>query len=415
MGRGSESNEMQSRNRNVARLTVGLCFLVALLEGYDIQAAGVAAPGLARALGLQSDALGLFFSASTIGMLIGASVGGWLADRKGRKTVLLVAVALFGLFSLGTAWAASLPMLVMMRALTGLGMGAALPVLITLAAESSPHGAARAVALMYAGTPIGGALAGVSSMAADRWQTIFLWGGLLPLLVLPALALWLKENPAFAVKGKGRDNRSSVPAGATFAQGRWGLTLLLWCAFLASMLVFYLMLNWTPMLLAQKGLSRNLVGFFQATVNISGALALLFLSPLLSGRFQIGMATIVYGMIVAGLVMTAWVPPSLVLIIVAAMVLGAGLLMAQAVLYATGPRLYPAAVRATGTGAAVAVGRIGSVLGPVIAGAVLSVGVSPGLLLLLLVPVVVVAMIANLGVLTGVARRHPDGEAGQAS
>lgn len=390
--------EDQSAKRSRPRLTVGLCFLVALLEGYDIQAAGVAAPGLSRALRLPADALGLFFSASTVGMLAGAWLGGWLADHKGRKAVLLLSVALFGIFSLATAWSASLSMLILMRLLTGLGMGAALPVLITLAAESNPRSATRAVALMYAGTPIGGAIAGMSSILADRWQTIFLWGGLLPLLVLPLLALGLKADGAPASPGMPED-RERTAARASFLRGRLAPTLLLWCAFLAAMLVFYLMLNWTPMLLAQKGLSKGQIGFFQAVVNISGALALILLSPLLSGRHQTKMAMGAYLLIIAGLLTTAWMPPSTLLVLVAASMLGAGLLTAQSVLYASGPRLYPTEVRATGTGAAIAVGRVGSVTGPVVAGAVLSVGVSPALLMVLIVPVVVIAMLANFGVL----------------
>lgn len=390
--------EDQSAKRSRPRLTVGLCFLVALLEGYDIQAAGVAAPGLSRALRLPVDALGLFFSASTVGMLAGAWLGGWLADHKGRKAVLLLSVALFGIFSLATAWSASLSMLILMRLLTGLGMGAALPVLITLAAESNPRSATRAVALMYAGTPIGGAIAGMSSILADRWQTIFLWGGLLPLLVLPLLALGLKADGAPASPGMPED-RERTAARASFLRGRLAPTLLLWCAFLAAMLVFYLMLNWTPMLLAQKGLSKGQIGFFQAVVNISGALALILLSPLLSGRHQTKMAMGAYLLIIAGLLTTAWMPPSTLLVLVAASMLGAGLLTAQSVLYASGPRLYPTEVRATGTGAAIAVGRVGSVTGPVVAGAVLSVGVSPALLMVLIVPVVVIAMLANFGVL----------------
>ena len=391
--------EDQSAKRSRPRLTVGLCFLVALLEGYDIQAAGVAAPGLSRALRLPADALGLFFSASTVGMLAGAWLGGWLADRKGRKAVLLLSVALFGIFSLATAWSASLSMLILMRLLTGLGMGAALPVLITLAAESNPRSATRAVALMYAGTPIGGAIAGMSSILADRWQTIFLWGGLLPLLVLPLLALGLKADGASSLSSGKPENPEQVAARDSFLRGRWAPTLLLWCAFLAAMLVFYLMLNWTPMLLAQKGLSKGQIGFFQAFVNISGALALILLSPLLSGRHQTKMAMGAYLLIIAGLLTTAWMPPSTLLVLVAASMLGAGLLTAQSVLYASGPRLYPTEVRATGTGAAIAVGRVGSVTGPVVAGAVLSVGVSPALLMVLIVPVVVIAMLANFGVL----------------
>src|SRR5687767_8506537 len=119
---------------NVA-ITVALCFLVAVVEGFDIQAMGVAAPRLAPQFGLSAEQMGWVFSISNIGLVIGASTGGWLADRVGRKPVFIGAVLTFGVFTLLTTVTSSFGELFAMRALAGLGFGAALPNMMAVAAE----------------------------------------------------------------------------------------------------------------------------------------------------------------------------------------------------------------------------------------------------------------------------------------
>ncbi|GHK50937.1 hypothetical protein KPZU09_06730 [Klebsiella pneumoniae] len=151
-------------------VTIGLCFMVALMEGLDLQAAGIAAVGMAQAFALDKMQMGWIFSAGILGLLPGALVGGMLADRHGRKRILLGSVLLFGLFSLATALAWSFPTLLLARLLTGVGLGAALPNLIALTSEAAgSRFRGRAVSLMYCGVPIGAALAaalGFSGLAA---------------------------------------------------------------------------------------------------------------------------------------------------------------------------------------------------------------------------------------------------------
>ena len=162
-------------------LTVGLCFMVALMEGLDLQAAGIAAVGMAQAFALDKMQMGWIFSAGILGLLPGALVGGMLADRYGRKRILLGSVLLFGLFSIATALAWNYPTLLLARLLTGVGLGAALPNLIALTSEAAgPRFRGRAVSLMYCGVPIGAALAaalGFFGLAA-AWQTVFWVGGI---------------------------------------------------------------------------------------------------------------------------------------------------------------------------------------------------------------------------------------------
>lgn len=233
---------------NPSRLvvTIGLCFMVALMEGLDLQAAGIAAVGMAQAFALDKMQMGWIFSAGILGLLPGALVGGMLADRHGRKRILLGSVLLFGLFSLATAVAWSFPTLLLARLLTGVGLGAALPNLIALTSEAAgSRFRGRAVSLMYCGVPIGAALAaalGFSGLAA-AWQTIFWIGGVVPLLLIPLLMRWLPESQAF------QRAEASVPLRTLFAPGQAAATLLLWLGYFFTLLVVYILINWLPMLL----------------------------------------------------------------------------------------------------------------------------------------------------------------------
>jgi len=183
-----------------ARTTVMFCVLAALCEGIDLQGAGVAAPGI-RAEFLAGPAqLGSFLSASTFGLFVGALIGGRYADRIGRKSVLVVSIAIFGLCSLLTPLAHDMSSLSIARLLTGLGLGGALPNLIALTSESSPSDRRSAnVALVYSGAPFGGAIASAVSlvMGASHWRWIFLVGGIAPLLLTPFMARALPESAAF--------------------------------------------------------------------------------------------------------------------------------------------------------------------------------------------------------------------------
>ena len=166
-----------------------LAFLAAVIEGFDLQAAGVAVPKLAPAFGLTPQQIGLFFSAATFGLIFGALAGGRIADAWGRRTGLVIALVAFGVFSIATAYTATFEQLVVMRFLTGVGLGGALPNLVNIAAESTdPANRGKAVSIMYAGIPLGGAIAsGVSMLGlhGGDWHSIFLIGGILPLILVP--------------------------------------------------------------------------------------------------------------------------------------------------------------------------------------------------------------------------------------
>lgn len=231
-------------------LTIGLCFMVALMEGLDLQAAGIAAVGMAQAFSLDKMQMGWIFSAGILGLLPGALVGGMLADRHGRKRVLIVSVMLFGLFSIATALAWSFPTLLLARLMTGVGLGAALPNLIALTSEAAgPRFRGTAVSLMYCGVPIGAALAAALGFSglASAWQTVFWVGGVVPLLLVPMLVRWLPESAVF------HTGAQPAPLRTLLAPGNASATLLLWLCYFFTLLVVYMLINWLPMLLVEQG------------------------------------------------------------------------------------------------------------------------------------------------------------------
>ncbi|NBG92287.1 3-(3-hydroxy-phenyl)propionate transporter MhpT [Pseudomonas sp. 9.1(2019)] len=390
-------------------LTIALCFIVALIEGFDLQAAGTAAAGLRQSFALDPKMLGWVFSAGILGLLPGAFFGGWIADRIGRKKILITAVLLFGLFSLCTAYVESYSSLLLVRFMTGLGLGAALPNLIALCAEAvSERNRGTAISFMYCGVPLGGALAAAVAMfSSEHWQTTFIIGGLAPLLVVPLMALLLPESTAFRKQHSATDNLRPSTTQALFGEGRARNTLALWLSYFFTLTVMYMLLNWLPSLLLEQGFSKSQAGMVQMLFNIGGALGSLLGGLLLDRCNKFKVVLLVYaGLLVAlaGVGLSIGIVP----MSIAGFAAGLFVMAAQLVLYALAPQSYPTAVRATGVGAAVAIGRLGSVAGPLAAGQILAAGAGTSGVLLATSPGLV---IAALSILTVIARSRSSDKA----
>ena len=380
--------------------TIALCFFVALLEGMDLQSAGIAAPGLSAEFGLNPKVMGAVFSASILGLLPGALGGGWLADRVGRKLVLIGAVAVFGLFSIATANVWDLYSLLAARFMTGVGLGAALPNLIALSSEAADtRSRGTAVSLMYCGVPLGGALAALVGMAGfpGGWKTVFYVGGVAPLLVVPLLTLCLPESSAFREQQSARSGADGVPRislrDGLFQAGSAVPTLLLWISYFFTLMVVYMLLNWLPSLLVGQGFSRPQAGTVQILFNIGGAVGSLLLGRLLDRWRPPALVALTYAGILAALAGLG-LASHFEGMLLAGFAAGFFAVGGQLVLYALAPLFYPTEVRATGVGAAVAVGRLGSMSGPLIAGQMLAMGSGASGLLLASAPGVVVAAAA---------------------
>ncbi|WP_437681490.1 MFS transporter [Sorangium sp. So ce131] len=374
-------------------VTLSLCSLIALLEGFDIQAIGVAAPLLIPDLGLTPGQAGVVFGAGMAGLVCGALTGGWMADRMGRKPLLMMAVGVFGLFTLATVVAGGPLSLGLYRFLAGTGLGAAMPTLVAVALEiAPPDRRTRTTTLMFSGMPAGGALAALFAagfMARFGWHSIFLVGGVLPLLLLPAMAWLMPDSRAAAVGGAER------PGGvqALFGHGRLMITLLAWFTFGLTLLVLYLLLNWLPSLVAAKGLGG--VGGAGAAFafnvgSVVGCWVIGMAVDRLGPRLPIIAAYPALALSLFGLSGADSLPPVLTLAALA----GFFLLGAQYSLYGVIPLYYPARARGLATGASIAAGRLGSIGGPLVAGHLLGQGWGPAGVAMAMVPVVLSAGVA---------------------
>ncbi len=390
-----------------AGTTIACCLLAVFCEGIDLQAAGVAAGGIIPEFKPSPDQIGTFFSASTFGLFLGALVGGRLSDSIGRKRVVVTSIALFGLFSLLTPLARDMQSLSWARLFTGLGLGGALPNLIALVNESSAPDRRNAnVALAYSGAPFGGAVASLISMSLppSHWRWIFIAGGVAPLILAPIMLAKLRESPAFA------GNTQHGGVFAIFASGRATSTLLLWASFFLELLMLYLLLSWLPTLLVGNGMTKPQAAGAQIAFNVGGGLAALLMGKLLEGRLRAAAVLTTFVAMPLLILLLSRAPPLFSLTVLIVFALGCAVLAAQAFLYAVAPACYPTSVRGLGVGAAVAVGRIGSIAGPKLAGLLKAAGHSYSQLLTDLLPIVVLGSMTAIALAWYTQRTRPAAE-----
>ena len=409
-----------------AARTLFICFLAAILEGLDLQSAGVAAPRIGPALHLNAGMLAIVFSISTLGLLPGAVTGGFVADRVGRKRVLIGALLIYGVFSIATALTTTFGGLIAIRFMTGLGLGAALPTLISLAAEAvSPARRSQAIGFMYAGVPGGGMVAALTALLAkgpSGWHTIFYLGGALPLLLVPLMMLVLPESSAFlkltepaaaaAQRGvpvtAGVSHQAQPLLRVLFGDGRALATLMLWLSYFFTLLVVYLLLNWLPSLLVGRGFTHGQAGIVQLLLNGGAMLGCLVYGFSMDRGTRWIMVLTMYGGVLVSLIGMIYAD-GFAMTALAASATGFFSLGGQLVLYALAPTYYSTVMRGTGVGAAVGVGRLGAIAGPLLAGVVLSAGYGTTAVLMTMMPGLVIASVAALSLVTrrGLTRDPP--------
>jgi AAHS family 3-hydroxyphenylpropionic acid transporter len=387
---------MTSRDSpSIGRRTLWLCTAAALLEGFDNQTMGVAAPRLIAEFHLSAAQSGAVFSSATIGLFFGALIGGRVADHIGRKRALTVSLLLFGVCSLLTAAAGTIEGLFAARLLTGFGLGGAMPNFISLASESTrADRRVSAVTLVMAGMPFGGALAGLMALGAQwgwGWRSIFVAGGAAPILLSILVGALMPD-------GRMRPGRSSVSAASPiepvsavlFGSGRAWTTLLLWAAFFFTQLVLLLMLNWLPSLIVGLGYTRTEASWASICFNLSGSAGAGVLGLLHAGARRRLWVVVTYAGMAAALTAVASVGTNFPMIALACSGAGMFIVGAQLTLFALAPLYYHGGIRGTGVGAAVAAGRLGSVVGPLFAGGLLAGGGGSAAVLLAIVPFVAV-------------------------
>ena len=376
-------------------IAIGLCLLAAMLEGFDIASMGVAAPKLVPDLGLSPAEAGTAFSASPLGLFVGALMAGPFADRLGRKPVLLASVVIYGLFSLATAWAQNLDVLLVIRFLCGVGLGGAMPMLLAMSSElAGEKRKALTVGLVTAGMPLGGALVSLlarTDAAQADWRLIFLVGGAAPLVLAVLLMLFLPETRAKSAD----DVLTGDSLHALFGRERLATTASLWISFAAIGLVLHLLLNWLPTLLGARGMAGPDIGGVMILFNVGGALGGLTAGWAIDRMGAKRPFLMIFTLLMAVLFAMAGLSgvSALALLGFAA---GFLIMAGQFGLYALAPQHYGEKVRGVGVGAAVSSGRLGSVFGPLVGGALLSLGATSGDVVMSTVPIVAVGGLAAL-------------------
>jgi MFS transporter, AAHS family, 3-hydroxyphenylpropionic acid transporter len=260
---------------------------------------------------------------------------------------------------------------------------------------------------MYCGMPFGAALAsviGIVSPGDASWRHIFYVGGIGPILTLPLLGLFLKESTHFIAASS---REAGGVAQALWKKGRTSTTLALWTSYLGTLIVLYFLMNWLPSMVVSRGLTRVQASVVQMMFNIGGGIGAIVIAGLMD---RIGKRPVVVGMyvgIAAALLALAGATGS-VTMACGGLLAGLFLVGGQSVLYALAGAAYPTQVRGTGVGAAVAVGRVGSMVGPLIAGQLLALGQSASMLVLSSIPPIVIAAIGALTVTANLTRETHD-------
>jgi AAHS family 4-hydroxybenzoate transporter-like MFS transporter len=378
------------------------------MDGFDTQAIGYVAPAIVQSWKISKVALGPVFSAGLIGALLGALTFSPLADRFGRKPILILCSVLFGCGALATAGAESLTALLILRLITGLGMGGAMPIAIAQTSEFMPARARTlAVTLTYCGFSLGAALGG---MAADQlierfsWQAVFVAGGI-PILVLAlAMIFWLPESISFLLshnttrkRGEAalirlgvdpnnippavhRQTRLSPTAAVRqlFAEGRTAQTLAIWIIVFMNLMELYFFTSWLPTVIHAAGLTIGTAALVTALFQAGGTVGALIISKLLNnfrkfrvlGCIYIGAAVFVSAvgyLLASGAALTA-----LITIQIAVTLAGACIVGGQIGTIAATSTLYPTSIRSSAVGWALGIGRLGSVIGPFVGSALIS-------------------------------------------
>jgi len=281
---------------------IGLCGLVAMLDGFDTQSIAFVAPVISDEWGLAKGAFGVIFSAGLIGIMIGQLIFGPVADKFGRRKVILFCTFLFGVCTLATVTATDWTSLLTLRVATGIGLGGATPNIIALTSEYAPRRLrATMIAVMFGGFPIGAAVGGyISSLLipAFGWQAVFYLGGVIPLVLLIALARALPESIQHLVAAAAPRERiarllsrirpdrrptddetfvltekptSEISVALLFRSGRTSTTLLIWVAYFMSLLMIYFLMSWLPSVMRESGLTIGAAIQMAVFLNLGGA------------------------------------------------------------------------------------------------------------------------------------------------
>ena len=413
------------QGRKIAGLQVFIiviCAIVSMVDGFDTQSIALAASSIAHDFGIPAASFGPIFGIGLFGGLVGAIGFGLLGDKYGRKPVLLASVAIVAIGSLITPFTSTGTELFLVRFLTGLGLGGALPGVISLTGEYAPlRRRAATVALMFCGFPLGAVVGGLASsvlIPKFGWTSVFWAGGIVPVILIPIIALAVPESVRFLAKRADKralakvlerlkldgalatrivpaPDEARAPLPSLFTQGRAVGTVMLWVILLLSLLMTYFLTNWIPIIATQSGLVAQVAILGAVMLNLGSIIGSIVLGRFVRDRpattIVVGYAVGAVAVIAIGQV--AHSTPGLLITCFLAGFFGIGAQLCTVGLCAT---FYTDALRATGVGSAVGVARLGAIVGPVLGGVLIAGGVATPLIFVIIGVVSLVAALAML-------------------
>ncbi len=379
---------------------VAWCLLIILFDGYDLAINGVVLPLLMKDWGLTAMQAGMLASCALAGMMFGAMFFGSLADKIGRKKVIMICIVLFSGLTFAGGFASNPTEFAILRFLAGLGIGGVMPNLVALTSEYAPQKMrSTLVTTMFSGYAVGGVMAALlgSWFTPDfGWQIMFFIAGI-PVFLLPVIWKFLPESLAFIVKenkqGKARSivkrlapevkvtetttfslPQESVPESANvvslFRRGRATNTLLFWLAFFTCLLTMYALSSWLPKLMMAAGYSMDNSLMFMMVMNV-GAVVGIVGGGILADRFHLKPVLMVLGMMGAIVMSLMGFQSNQFLLYILVFLAGAASIGSQMLLYSYVAQFYPLAIRSTGIGWSSAIGRMGAIVGPILIGGLL--------------------------------------------
>jgi AAHS family benzoate transporter-like MFS transporter len=380
------------------RLVLLACALIIVFDGYDLAVVGIALPAIMKGMGVDATSAGFMVSSALFGMMFGNILFGTLADRIGRRTVVVICIALFSLFTAAAGLTADPVTFSVMRFIAGVGIGGVMPNVVAQMTEYSPlRTRSTLVTLMYSGYSVGGMLAallGKGLIETYGWPSVFIAAGL-PVLLIPLILKAFPESMPFLIK-KGRidelkaivaqmepsyrpqaddrfalpseDKADNAPIRHLFHEGRGFSTVMFWIAFLLCLFMVYGLSSWLTKLMASAGYGLGSALTFVLVLNF-GAMVGAIGGGWLADRFPIKYVLIgMYALAAVSITLLGTPMPTGVLFVLVGLA-GASTIGTQIVNLAYTGQYYPMAVRTTGIGWALGVGRIGAILAPIVIGA----------------------------------------------
>ena len=379
-----------------------LCTLVQICDGYDLNAVAWAVPSLIKAWHLPPPVFATAFLWSSIGILVGALSAGPIGDRFGRRPLLLCSLTIFGVASLLTATADSIPMLSLWRFFTGLGIGGGFSGAASLSGDYAPH-RLRATMIMatFTGAPAGGFIGGqivAVLLVHYQWPVIFVLGGAFPLILVVALAFWLPESPRFLARKENlsarhaallqrldiapaRDHAVDVahgnPVRMLFSEGYALQTILLWIVYFCSLLNLFLFAYWMPTVLNLIGMTPPQAVFASSLRDFGAMFAVLYLGVAIDRMGPERTLALHYAVGAVFIAVIALVALPYALLLLMSFLAGMTIIGSQTGANGTCGKLYPARMRTSGLGWALGIGRLGGIAAPVLGGYLLAQGLAP--------------------------------------